>query len=162
MPSLTQNVACRNKNGCTEPNKFSAELSVNEICDSKNARTKVQMKSLGEVFDFQNWAVRATPAKLSNEKFDFDVDSGEVAYGEKKAVRCCRDTDEKDDWIKPVETGRSCPGSVLSQPWIGERPKFLQEKSEVDEGYTKYTAMKCLEKDNKQIKLGDPVSQGCV
>ncbi|EJK59231.1 hypothetical protein THAOC_20576 [Thalassiosira oceanica] len=152
--------ACRNKNGCTEPNKFSAELSVNEICDSKNARTKVQMKSLGEVFDFQNWAVRATPAKLSNEKFDFDVDSGEVAYGEKKAVRCCRDTDEKDEWIKPVETGRSCPGSVLSQPWIGERPKFLQEKSEVDEGYTKYTAMKCLEKDNKQIKLGDPPREG--
>ncbi|EJK59753.1 hypothetical protein THAOC_19983, partial [Thalassiosira oceanica] len=163
--------ACLDKNGCTEPNEYSAELSVLDICESKNSRTKVQMKSLGEVFDFQNKAVKAYPnAFHESGKYDISPpDSEEFAYDKKKAVRCCRDDKGDDDWIKPIElTGMECStkhpvDSVLSQSWTGDHQELKLVTSKVEKGYTQYlpkpplAGVKCLDKDNKIIERDDPL-----
>ena len=112
---------------CNDPNSESFQLSVDQVCDAVDTRTKIKVETLGEFYDFQRWTV---DVGNTQEKTPLD---------KLRAVRCCKDDEpdgDEDIWYKsPLSSSDyDCP-YALQDKWTGDRDTRNVE------GITYYTTL---------------------
>ena len=126
---------------CTDPNPESFQLSVDQVCDAVDTRTKIKVETLGELFDFQRWTV------------DVGKPPEETPLDKLRAVRCCKDdkpdSDEEDIWYKsPLSPNNDVCPYALQDKWTGDRDisigvLYYQTSSE-NIGYDDVSRENCL------------------
>ena len=96
--------ACEIGDSCTEPNTRTFVLSTEQVCSAINSRTKLKVETIGDLFEFRNFAVKGSSSLTASRSFIQNLN-----------VTCCKDLKDDDKWYRRKS---SCPYTLREPPLL--------------------------------------------